>query len=126
VRRERVLNVVAGLAPVRTRLTCVPKRAFATRAGDLRGGDLIFFVSTRANLDIFHCGIIERDGKQTTMRHAARSRGMVVEEPLADFLKANRMAGVIVVRPREIADGISARIGPAAHTDKPALRQARG
>src|SRR5216683_2572545 len=31
---------------------------------------------------------------------AARSRGFVVEQELSEFLKANRMAGVIVARPR--------------------------
>ncbi len=34
------------------------------------------------------------------MRHASRSRGFVVEQELSEFLKANRMAGVIVARPR--------------------------
>jgi hypothetical protein len=33
------------------------------------------------------------------MRHAAKSRGGVVEQDLGEFLKSNRMAGVIVVRP---------------------------
>jgi len=65
----------------------------------LQTGDLIFFVSTRKNLDVFHTGIIIRDGKRLLMRHASRSRGLVVEQDLNEFLKANRMAGVIVVRP---------------------------
>ena len=34
------------------------------------------------------------------MRHASRSQGGVVEQELTEFLKANRMAGVIVVRPQ--------------------------
>jgi len=36
------------------------------------------------------------------MRHASRSQGMVVEQELSEFLKANRMAGVIVVRPQPV------------------------
>jgi cell wall-associated NlpC family hydrolase len=96
---ERVLNVVPGLAPCRTRLKCVPKRAVPRLEGYLKTGDLMFFASTRKHLDVFHAGIIVRDGKRVLMRHASRSRGRVVEQELPDFLKTNRMAGVIVVRP---------------------------
>jgi len=99
LRRERVLNVVPGLAAQRTRVKCVPKRAVPRLAAHLQSGDLIFFVSTRKNLDVFHAGIIVRDGKRVLMRHASRSQGFVVEQELREFLKANRMAGVIVVRP---------------------------
>jgi N-acetylmuramoyl-L-alanine amidase-like protein len=100
VSRERVLNVVPGLAARRTRVRCVPKPALARLQPHLRGGDLIFFASTRRNLDVFHCGVIVRDGKRVLMRHASRSHGRVVEQELSAFLRANRMAGVIVVRPR--------------------------
>ena len=37
------------------------------------------------------------------MRHASRSQGGVVEQELSSFLKANRMAGVILARPVEQA-----------------------
>ena len=102
LKMERVLNVVPGLDPRRTSVKCIPKRALRRRTPNLRTGDLIFFGSTRKNLDVFHAGIIARDGKRVLMRHASRSQGLVVEQELSDFLKANRMAGVIVVRPREI------------------------
>jgi cell wall-associated NlpC family hydrolase len=104
--RERVLNVVPGLAAQRTRVRCVPKPAMPRLEPHLRSGDLIFFVSTRKNLDAFHAGIIVRDGKKVFMRHASRSQGLVVEQELSEFLKTNRMAGVIVVRPQ----GVTRRI----------------
>jgi Protein of unknown function (DUF1460) len=104
--RERVLNVVPGLAAQRTRVKCVPKAAMPRLEPHLQSGDLIFFVSTRKNLDVFHAGIIARDGKGVLMRHASRSQGFVVEQELREFLKANRMAGVIVVRPQ----GVTRRI----------------
>jgi hypothetical protein len=104
--RERVLNVVPGLAAQRTRVKCVPKRAVPRLAAYLQSGDLIFFVSTGKNLDVFHAGIVVRDGKKVLMRHASRSQGFVVEQKLRVFLKANRMAGVIVVRPQ----GLKGRI----------------
>jgi hypothetical protein len=50
---------------------------------------------------VFHCGIVVNNGYGVMMRHASRSRGGVVEQPLSEFLKQNRMAGVIVVRPVE-------------------------
>lgn len=106
--RERVLNVVPGLAAQRTRVKCVPKVAVPRLAAYLQSGDLIFFASTRKHLDVFHAGIIVRDGKRVLMRHASRSRGAVVEQELSEFLKANRMAGVIVVRPQVMARRVGA------------------
>jgi hypothetical protein len=100
IRRERVLNVVPGLAAQRTRVKCIPKSAVPRLEPHLKSGDLMFFVSTRKNLDMFHAGIIVHDSKRVRMRHASRSQGGVVEQELSEFLKANRMAGVIVVRPQ--------------------------
>jgi Protein of unknown function (DUF1460) len=102
VSRERVLNVIPGLAAQRTRVKCIPKPAVARLQPYLQSGDLIFFVSTRTNLDMFHAGIIARDGQRLLMRHASRSKGLVVEQELSEFLKANRMTGVIVVRPQGV------------------------
>jgi N-acetylmuramoyl-L-alanine amidase-like len=101
VSRERVLTVVPGLASQRTRVKCVPKRAAPRLAAHLHNGDLMFFVSTRKTLDVFHAGIIASDGKEVLLRHASSSRGRVIEQELSEFLKANRMAGIIVVRPRD-------------------------
>ncbi len=97
---ERVLNVVPGLDPQRIRVKCVPKRAVPRLERYLQTGDLIFFASTRKHLDVFHAGIVVRDGNRVLMRHASRSQGAVVEQELSEFLKANRMAGVIVARPQ--------------------------
>jgi hypothetical protein len=107
VSRDRVLNVVPGLDPQRTRIKSVPKAAVPRLERHLQTGDLIFFASTRKNLDIFHAGIIVRDGKKVLMRHASRSQGSVVEQELSEFLKANRMAGVIVVRPQPVSRRIA-------------------
>lgn len=100
--RERVLNVVPGLDPQRTRIKCVSKAAVPRLERHLQTGDLIFFASTRKHLDVFHAGIIVRDDKTVFMRHASRSQGLVVEQELSEFLSTNRMAGVIVVRPQEV------------------------
>ncbi len=96
--RERILNLVPGLPVRRTRVKCVPKSAVPRLEPCLQSGDLMLFVSTRKNLDVFHAGIIVRNGKKILMRHASRSQGLVVEQELSEFLKANRMAGVIAMR----------------------------
>jgi cell wall-associated NlpC family hydrolase len=102
VEKIRVLNAVPDLPAKRAKFACVPK-AEVRKAGaaKLRTGDLVFFASTRSHLDFFHCGIVVNNGKGLLVRHASRSRGHVVEETLAEFLKRNRMAGVTAVRPAE-------------------------
>jgi hypothetical protein len=107
--RERILSAVPGLAEQRTCVKCVPKSAVPRAAEHFQSGDVICFVSTRKNLDVFHAGIIVRDGKKILLRHASRSRRLVVEQELSEFLKANRMAGVIVVRPQVPARRIAVR-----------------
>jgi hypothetical protein len=106
-RKVRLLDLVPGLPPKRTRFACVPKKRLGALKGRLRTGDLVFFASTRLHLDVFHCGILVNGGERWKMRHAARSRKSVVETDLDEFLKANRTAGVIVVRP-------AAGTGPSA------------
>jgi N-acetylmuramoyl-L-alanine amidase-like protein len=99
--KKRTLDLLPGLQARRARFTCVPKSSLIRLAPSLRTGDVILFASTRKHHDVFHCGIIVRDKDRLLMRHASRSRGEVVEQALKEFLKANRMAGVIVVRPTE-------------------------
>jgi hypothetical protein len=33
------------------------------------------------------------------LRHASRTAGRVIDQQLADFLKAHRMSGIILLRP---------------------------
>jgi len=101
VSKRRLLNVVPGLPPKTQQFECVPKPEVRRVIGELRTGDLIFFASTRSHIDVFHSGIVIKDGDRVLLRHASKSRNGVVEQDLSEFLKANRMAGVIVVRPRE-------------------------
>jgi cell wall-associated NlpC family hydrolase len=99
--KERKLDVLPGLPPVRVRFACVPKGSAPRLVRRLQTGDLVFFASTRKHLDVFHCGILVRTGDTVRLRHASRSRGAVVEQDLTEFMRNNRMAGVIVVRPTE-------------------------
>lgn len=125
ISRERILNVLPGLAARRVRVRCVPKRAVTRAAKYLQSGDLMFFASARRNLDVFHAGIIVRDGPSARLRHASRSQGGVVEQELADFLKANRMAGVLVMRPREPARRAAVPNSAARNPFSPSSRGAK-
>jgi cell wall-associated NlpC family hydrolase len=106
VSRERTLDVVPGLAPRKVLVRCVPKSEIRRLGPRLQTGDLAFFASTRRHLDVFHCGILVRSGEGWRLRHAACSENAVVEQDLSDFLRTNRMAGVIVVRPSVPAEGL--------------------
>ncbi|MDL1951710.1 DUF1460 domain-containing protein, partial [Acidobacteria bacterium ACD] len=106
--RERLLDCVPGLPPRRVRFSCVPKARLPRLARHLATGDVVLFASTRRHLDVFHCGILVGTEGGWRLRHAARSRGSVVEQELDDFLRANRMAGLVVARPVDAPPGAPA------------------
>ena len=114
-RKEKLLTAVPGLPGRRARFACVPKARFGVFAPRLRNGDLLLFASTKPGLDVFHCGLFVLAGGAPRLRHASRSAGRVVEEDLAAFLAANRMAGVVAARPLDPAvAGAGAPARPAA------------
>jgi hypothetical protein len=100
-RKEKTLNSLPGLPTSKARFSCVPKTKLGAFSPRLKNGDVVLFASTRAGLDVFHCGLLAFAGGRWMLRHASRSQGRVVEEELSGFLAGNRMAGVIVVRPLE-------------------------
>jgi hypothetical protein len=65
----------------------------------LTNGDIIGFVSRRRNLDFFHTGlvIIGEDGT-LILRHASETRRRVVDGPLAEFVAANNVQHVTLLR----------------------------
>jgi len=97
--KTRVLSAVPGLPPERVTFRLFPKRRYAKVRSLIRTGDIIMFVSTKKHLDVFHMGMLIRDGVQVLMRHATRSAGQVVEQALTDFMRSNRMTGFILARP---------------------------
>jgi len=62
-------------------------------------GDLIFFVSTRTTLDVFHTGLMVRREGTPLLRHATRTAGAVIEQRLDEFITTNMMAGFFLLRP---------------------------
>ncbi len=64
-----------------------------------KSGDFVAFASTKKNLDAFHCGFLIWEKEVLLLRHAAKSKKFVVNEPLQDFLDRNEIAGILLARP---------------------------
>lgn len=97
------IKKVTSIHPVtkNIKLDCVPgtpaytaKIKYSLEA-KLKEGDLISFVSSSLTLDYFHVGIVLTDKK---ILHATKSKGFVVEESLAAFLKRTDCIGFTVAR----------------------------
>ncbi len=97
--KSRVADVVEGLRPVTFKFRYFPKSVYPKIRSRIESGDLVLFVSTRKRLDVFHTGFLFVKDDQVVMRHATRAAGCVIEQPLTEFLKNNRMAGFIILRP---------------------------
>jgi hypothetical protein len=99
VTRTRRLSLIKELPAKTVAFRVFPKQALARIRRLLETGDIALFASTRRNLDVFHLGILIKRGEDLWLRHASRTAGQVIEQPLADFLKAQRMSGIILLRP---------------------------
>jgi hypothetical protein len=99
--RTKTLDFLKAFKPREVSFRYFPKRKLGKVSRGLEDGDVILFASTRKGLDTFHVGLLFRDNGQVVLRHAARSRGGVVEQELQGFVKANTMPGFIVARPVE-------------------------
>ena len=100
-RITRRLDVLPGFPPHTATWRYFPTEALPAVSPRVVDGDIIFFVSMRQGLDVFHLGILFRATQGILLRHAARSRGQVVEQELADFCAANTMPGFLIARPCE-------------------------
>jgi hypothetical protein len=99
VNKTCMLGLIAGLPSKTTTFVYFPSQSCGAVAGLIETGDLIFFVSTRRTLDVFHTGLlVKRDGK-FLLRHATRRAGAVIEQDLVEFISQNKMAGFVLLRP---------------------------
>ncbi|MFP5262990.1 MAG: N-acetylmuramoyl-L-alanine amidase-like domain-containing protein [Blastocatellia bacterium] len=99
VEKTRTLAAVDGLPHKRVTFRCFPKKNLAGVRSLIQTGDLILFASTRRMLDVFHTGLLIKDGEAILLRHATRTAGAVIEQSLKEFLSAHRMSGFILLRP---------------------------
>lgn len=86
----------------------IPAKSLLDHHTMLKNGDIAGFVTRRSNLDYFHTGFVMfgHNGKskgELLLRHAAESRRRVIDEPMARFMRANRVRYVTVLRPRDPA-----------------------
>lgn len=88
VRVRRTLSTVPGIPPAEVHLILHPWSPAIPDA------DFVGFASRRADLDVFHVGILRCD----RLRHASHRAGRVIEEPLADFLARERGSGLLLAR----------------------------
>jgi cell wall-associated NlpC family hydrolase len=100
--RTKEINWLKALKPRTITYRYFPKRKLSKVRKQFRDGDLIYFASTRKGLDIFHVGLLVWVNGKLMLRHAAKSKGGVVEQALAEFVKGNTMPGFIVARPKEV------------------------
>jgi hypothetical protein len=91
-----------GLGRRSYRIAAVAAPVLLAQRRRLQPGDVIGFVSRRRELDFFHTGFIAfgRRGR-LLLRHAAQSRGRVVEEDMAAFVAATGVKYVTLLRPQE-------------------------
>jgi hypothetical protein len=97
--QKKRLSLIEALPASDTEFSVIPTEKLPTRAAAIEDGDIAFFGSTRADLDVFHMGMVFRSEAQLFLRHASRTAGRVCEQPLSEFLAGNRTTGIILVRP---------------------------
>lgn len=100
VGEPRTLDVLPGYPalPWQPRYLCWTPAHRAALEAEARDGDWLGFISHRPMLDTFHVGLLVRDGG-LCVRHASRSRGRVIQEPLAQCMVDWDVPGLFVARP---------------------------
>ena len=93
------LSLIEGLEARSTKLKYFPVEELVAANGVMDNGDIILFVSTRNDLDVFHTGFVFDRGGRIVMRHATRRAGLVVDQDLEEFVGQNQLAGIILLRP---------------------------
>jgi hypothetical protein len=91
-----------NLGERRVVLTVIPRTTFMANRKRLLSGDVVGFVSQRPDLDFYHTGLVALGkGGKLMLRHASRSHGRIVDEPMDAFVTANRVQYVTLVRAAE-------------------------
>ena len=99
--RTKTLDYVKGLKPVTVSYHFFPNQKAKLVGKWIEDGDLIFWASARKGLDVFHVGMLFRDGDRVFLRHATKHSRAVIEQDLAEFAKINHWSGFFINRPVE-------------------------
>ena len=106
---QKMVSYMHGLPVERVGLTSVPVASVFANAERLATGDVVGFLSRRPGIDYFHTGfIVVGDGEELVLRHAAKSKGRVLDQKLTQFVAENGVRHVSLLRPQEMwsADAI--------------------
>ncbi len=105
---DKTLTYMRALGRRRVSFDAIPRARLLANRHQLATGDIVGFLSRRPRLDYFHIGfvVVGPDG-ELLLRHAARSRGHVLDERLAHFLAVNRVRRVTLLRPLEPVETIA-------------------
>jgi hypothetical protein len=99
---EKTVDFQTGLNKRRFAMSVIPSAAFLANKSKLERGDIVGFVSRRPNLDYFHTGFIAFDKTGALLlRHASQSRHRVLDERMEQFVAANGVRYVTLLRPQE-------------------------
>ena len=80
-------------------IAAIPKATFFANRHLLAAGDVIGFVSRRANLDFYHTGLIAfGKNNEVLLRHASQSRRRTLDENIESFFDANQVSHVTLTR----------------------------
>ena len=101
VKKTRSLSAINGLPPRQATFRCFPKQRLRQISSTWETGDLILFASTKNWLDVFHVGLLVKHESSFLMRHATRKAGSVIEQDLDEFIRDNRMSGLLLLRPAQ-------------------------
>jgi hypothetical protein len=99
VEKNRELNIIKDLPSQHASFRVFPKKKIRSLEHLIKTGDFVCFATTKKNLDVFHTGILLRRDDKMLLRHASRTAKKVVDQDLRDFLKKNRMSGLVLLRP---------------------------
>jgi hypothetical protein len=99
---EKTVSWHRELRRRRVSITAVATLTLLHNAALLEPGDIIGFISGRSDLDFFHTGLMafSKNGN-LLLRHASRSRGRVIEEPMVRFVAVNPVKYVMLLRAAE-------------------------
>jgi hypothetical protein len=94
----RSLDILRGYPSLAWQPRYLPWSRRASLEACARTGDWLGFISRRPRLDTFHVGMLVVDGG-LFVRHASRSRGQVIQEPLLNCMADWDVPGLFVARP---------------------------
>jgi hypothetical protein len=99
IEKTCTLDLIPGLPSKTTAFNYFPTESLPRVAELAQTGDLVFFVSMRSDLDVFHTGLLIKSEAQMILRHATRNGRAVIDQDLSEFVGKNEPAGFVLLRP---------------------------